>query len=90
MKFYFLHNYLYHETYVQHLLILFFFMITFAKVFGDAFYRFTSSISMTVLRAILTSTVCHATFKKPCKSRAQHSTCNPCHLNSHCLIRTCT
>ena len=40
--------------------------------------------------SFLTSTVCHATFKKSCKSRAQHSTCSPCLQNSYGLIRTCT
>ena len=48
------------------------------------------SLFITILRAFLTSTVFHATLKKSCKSRAQHSTCIPCNQNSHLLIRTCT
>ena len=51
---------------------------------------YTISHFITVLRAFLTSTVCHATFKKSSRSRALHSTCRPCHQNSHCLIHTCT
>ena len=37
-----------------------------------------------------TSSVCYATFKKSWQSRSHHCTCSPCHLNSLCLIRTCT
>ena len=51
---------------------------------------YTISLFMTILGAFLTSTVCNATLNKVCKSRALHSTCTPCHQNSHRLICTCT
>ena len=69
-----------------------FFMIKYANVFdmrfiGRVLHYFTFHDN---LRAFLTSTVCHATLKKSCKSRGLQSTCTPCQQNSHWLIRTCS
>ena len=46
---------------------------------------YTISLFMTILSVFFTSTV-----EGMCQFRALHSTCSPCHQNSHCLIRTCT
>ena len=63
-----------------------FFMIKYEKVFymrfiGRVQHNFTFHDNFA--RAFLTSTACHATLKKACKSRALHSTCIPCHQNLH-------
>ena len=60
-------------------------MIKYAKVFDT---RFKGSVLLNFtfhdhFGTFLSSTGCHATFKKSCQSRAQHYKCNPCHLNSH-------